>query len=245
MCRFSDENTVTENSESDDYYYPTQEAYSLAQHIRSPNPNKRQRTDDSDFRPFAFVRLNTSLGKPKPKTIRALLDSGASESLVCREHIKKLRIKTSRAKSITWTTPSGEMTTDQTVKGQFTIPELQEKKLIEWELHITESLGSYDMIIGRDLMEFLGIDVRFSTRTIEWENHSMPFKAAKATVEEDYHVEESMILSEKFDIMAADNASKVKDILDAKYTAADLGEIGTKAAIRRRKERSPCSAETL
>ena len=117
------------------------------------------------------------------------------------------------------------MTTDQTVKCQFTIPELQEKKLIEWDLHITESLGTHDMIIGRDLMDFLGIDVRFSTRTIEWENHSMPFKAAKATADEDYHIEESMTLSEKFDIMAADNASKVKDILDAKYTAVDLEEI--------------------
>ena len=66
------------------------------------------------------------------------------------------------------------------------------------------------MIIGGDLMEFLGIDVRFSTRTIEWENHSMPFKTAKATMDEDYHIEESMTLSEKFDIMAADNASKVE-----------------------------------
>ena len=34
-----------------------------------------------------------------------------------------------------------------------------------------------------------------------------------------------MTLSEKFDIMAADNATKVKDILDAKCTAADLEEI--------------------
>ena len=187
MCRFSDENTANENSESDDYYYrTTQEAHSLAQHVRSPNPNKRRRTDDSDFRPFAFVRLNASLGKPKPKTIRAPLDSEASESLVCREHIKKLCVKTSKAKSITWTTPSGEMTTDRTVKCQFTIPELQEKKLIEWDLHITESLGSCDMIIGGDLMEFLGIDVRFSTRTIEWENHCMPFKTAKATMDKDY-----------------------------------------------------------
>ena len=48
------------------------DAYALADHIRSPNnPAKRRRIDhdDRDMRPMAFIRLNTSLGKPKPVTI--------------------------------------------------------------------------------------------------------------------------------------------------------------------------------
>ena len=55
------------------------DANTLAEYIRGlNNPNKRRRIDDDeqDMRPVAFVRLNTSLGKPKPVTIRALLDSG-------------------------------------------------------------------------------------------------------------------------------------------------------------------------
>ena len=70
------------------------DAFTLgAQYIRSQhNTNKRQRVSytDEDLRPMAFVRLNTSLGKPTPVTIRALLDSGASESLVTEKYLKKL-----------------------------------------------------------------------------------------------------------------------------------------------------------
>ena len=69
------------------------DAYSLGEYIQGQtNSNKRQRVGHSqrDMRPLAFVRLNTSLGKPKPVTVRALLDSGASESLVTKEFVKKL-----------------------------------------------------------------------------------------------------------------------------------------------------------
>ena len=69
------------------------DAYSLAQYIRSQsNIHKRQRVSykDKDLQPMVFIRLNTSLGKPTPVTIRALLDSGASESLVTAKHVKKL-----------------------------------------------------------------------------------------------------------------------------------------------------------
>ena len=69
------------------------DAFTLAQYIRSQhNTNKRQQVSytNKDLRPMAFVRLNTSLGKPTPVTIRALLDSGASESLVTEKCVKKL-----------------------------------------------------------------------------------------------------------------------------------------------------------
>ena len=69
------------------------DAFALGQCIRSQhNRNKRQRVSylDEDLRPMAFVRLNTSLGKPTPVTIQALLDSGASESLVTAQYAKKL-----------------------------------------------------------------------------------------------------------------------------------------------------------
>ena len=95
------------------------------------------------MRPLAFVRFNTSLGKAKPVTIRALLDSGASESLVSQKYVKKLRIKKTERGSTTWNTPGGDMTTNQKVKAQFSIPELQDKKLIEWDLHVTKDTVSY------------------------------------------------------------------------------------------------------
>ena len=90
-------------------------------HGRKP---KRQKTED--LRPIAFVRFNTRLGKPKPVTICALLDSGGSESLVTKKFVQKLRLKKSQKTNTVWTTPGGAMNTNQKVKAQFTLPELHD-----------------------------------------------------------------------------------------------------------------------
>ena len=196
------------------------DAYSLAQYIRSQhNKNKRQRVSytDEDLRPMAFVRLNTSLGKPSPVTIRALLDSGASESLVTAKYVKKLRVKQAQTSTTVWTTPAGEMTTRNKVKAQFTIPELQEKRLVEWNFHVADNMGAYDMIIGRDVLSFLGIDIKFSEQVVTWDYGEMPFKPKDATVQTQYHVAESMAVSEATD--------RIKSILEAKYEAADLKQV--------------------
>jgi gag-polyprotein putative aspartyl protease len=197
------------------------EAYSLAEYIRSQhNKNKRQQVDnyvDQDMRPLAFVRFNTSLGKPKPVTIKALLDSGASESLISKKYLSKLHVKSLKKKGTVWSTPGGDLHTNSQVKGQFTISELQDKKLIKWDLHVAENMGVYDMIIGRDILSFLKIDIRFSDQLVIWEGSEMPFKPVKASVTTDYHIAESMTVEEYTD--------RIKKILNAKYSATDLEKV--------------------
>ena len=163
------------------------------------------------------MRFNTRKGKPKPVTLKVLLDSGASESVILEKYTLKLRVKKAKT-STTWVTPGGgTLRTDKTVKGMFTLPELHDNKLIEWDWHVTKDLGAYDAIIGRDMMEFLGIDIRFSNQTVEWDNAEMPFKDGDATVAEAYHVDEPEVVTNASD--------RLKKILDAKYEAADLRQI--------------------
>ena len=194
------------------------ELFSIAKYIQSPKRTKRLKVGPSkEVKPVAFIRFNTRLGKAKPVTIRALLDSGGSESLIAERHVKKLRVKQLPAEKAVWTTPAGDMTTKAKVKSQFTIPELQQKKLIEWDSHVAKDLGACDVIIGRDMPQFSGIDICFSDMTIQWENEVMPFKDANASPLESYHIPDRGA--------TADASDRIKKILDAKYEAADLEKI--------------------
>ena len=197
------------------------DCYSLGKFIRGQSNKQRKVEEDSsaDMRPIAYVRFNTRSGKPKPVTLKALLDSGGGGTLVSESFAKKLRVKSNRSQQV-WTTPGGNMTTTSKVKAQFTLPELHDNRMIEWDVHVTKTLGAYDMIIGRDLLEFLGMDVRFSNLTVEWEGSSMPFKDLHASPLESYHINDPVSVEER--------ATRVKRILDAKYEPADLESVCSK-----------------
>ncbi len=100
---------------------------------------------------------------------------------------------------------------------QFTVPELQDSHLIEWDLHVTKDLGAHDVIIGRDLLEFLKIDIKFSTQTVEWGIASMPFKDPGLDPAESYHIKDPDGVKGQCD--------RVKRILEAKCAPANLTEV--------------------
>jgi len=68
------------------------------------------------------------------------------------------------------------MHTDQKVKAQFTVPELHEDRLTEWNLHVAEALGKCNMTIGRDILQFLKIDLRFSDNAAECDGSELSFE---------------------------------------------------------------------
>ena len=76
---------------------------------------------------------------------------------------------------------------------------------------------NYDMIIGRDLLTEIGIDLLFSSRKILWDHKETPFKSQDADAAIDYHVIDSASVIEATD--------RIKLILDAKYEAANLDEV--------------------
>ena len=97
------------------------------------------------------------------------------------------------------------------------IPEFHSDRVIEWDLHVSENLGAYDMIIGRDILSDLGVKFDFTDMSVEWDGMSIPMKDSEATEEESFYVPDPAELDE--------TAGRLKKILDAKYEAADLKQI--------------------
>jgi hypothetical protein len=91
MFAFSDDDSSLDSiSECSDTSYQFEsldqalDLHALGPLIRGQRPNKRPKIDENsqlDLRPIAFVRFNTRVGKPKPVTIKALLDSGGGGTL--------------------------------------------------------------------------------------------------------------------------------------------------------------------
>jgi len=63
----------------------------------------------------------------------------------------------------------------------------------------------------------LGIDLKFSSQTVEWDDSQIPFKDASIPKSEAFHVDDPQAIE--------DAAERVKRILEAKYKAADLDKI--------------------
>ena len=98
------------------------------------------------------------------------------------------------------------------------IPELNDQRLVQTYVHETENDMSYDIIIGMDLMQELGIDILNSSGTIKWGDQEIHMRPRDTTLAE--------MLSTVKDPPAVEAATKrISNILDAKYEAANLKNI--------------------
>ena len=119
------------------------------------------------------------------------------------------KLKKSKNDEVKWNTVAGTFSTNETAKVDFTLPELHEERLVTWKCHVTNGPMNYNMIIGRDLLSELGIDILFSNNTVIWDHKQTPFKSQDAKEAIDYHLVDSPAVEEA--------TEQIKRILDAKY----------------------------
>jgi predicted aspartyl protease len=187
----------------------------MAELLRGQQPNNiNKKPKTTDVRPLAYVRFNSRLGKTKPITLKCLLDTGASGSIIASQHAQKLRIKSLPGEKTIWTTPGGELTTSKKCHSKFVV--------IEWDINVSSSnLGAYDMIMGRDILQGLGIKFDFTDLTIEWDGVAIPMRDTDSMNKEMFYIHEPDSI--------ADATERVKKILDAKYEKANLHEVAQDA----------------
>ena len=149
--------------------------------------------------------------------INILLDSGASQSIVNYEIVKRLELI--NVEPTSWTTVAGNFSTTKQTTIVFSLPALHEKRTIETLVHVTPNLGNYDMILGRDLLQELGIILNFQNATIQWEHAICPMKSTDKKT--NYNIQAAIEDSKSL----KDATSRMKQILEAKYEPADIKEV--------------------
>jgi RNase H-like domain found in reverse transcriptase/Reverse transcriptase (RNA-dependent DNA polymerase)/Retroviral aspartyl protease len=149
--------------------------------------------------------------------VTILFDSGASKSIIKSTLVPKTNLKPQQI-STTWTTVAGNFITKHKALISFKIPTLHESRIVQSTMHVAKGLEKYDIIIGRDLLQHLGIIINFKNNTIEWDNGiiSMPTDSTLSTGLIN-------IDSESQPIKEATN--RVKKIIEAKYEKANIKEI--------------------
>lgn len=94
---------------------------------------------------------------------------------------------------------------------------MHERRVIAKTMHVTPNQMGYDMIIGRDLFEDLGIDIKFATHTILWDFVEIPMRPRHSTAAEAYEINDSKLVQ--------DELKRVVAIMDVKYKPADLDKL--------------------
>jgi len=164
-----------------------------------------------------------------------LFDSRASESFVREKYVKQLQHKFVKC-SDDYEIAGSTFTVTKELKLRFSLPKFGSSKIITSKFKIDSSTDNhgigYDMIIGRDILSILGIDISFTDKTVTWDHVTVPMK--------DYHSDNKIpkptrselksILSPRDETKATQEATnRAIKILDSTYKKADLRKVADEA----------------
>ena len=100
---------------------------------------------------------------------------------------------------------------------EINIPELNHTAEIYTKCHLTDKLLYYGLILGRNIVDELGIVYNFEKKTVPWQEVSISLKPPDCTAKKLFVIKESrpVKLSTK----------RIKQILNAEYKKIDLKSI--------------------
>jgi transposase InsO family protein len=177
---------------------------------------KEEQNNSAPVVPVVFARVCVDLTTGTYKDIKALVDSGASSSVVRKNLVKNLRSYTHDSPT-RWTTAAGQVRTNHRANVTFMLPEFSDTKTVQWAMHVFQNDINYDIIIGRDLLVEMGMIIDFNEKHIMWNDVAVPMRRSNANIKRDFYIQESEA------IKAAEK--RIERILDAKYEPADLDKI--------------------
>ena len=204
-----------------------QDSY-LLNTLRKPT-NKKDKQSKSSKKlkhvlliPIIFVKLIIQEGKKdrqsKTRLVKSLVNSWASNSIFTKEKSEKLPVKKTKHEQ-QWSTATGVLITNTKTATSFSFHEINANKLTNQSLHVVNlNINRYDMIIGCDLINSLGIDIHDADMTIQWDDTTIPWRDIDSTIN-------NVFALSQYNALFNSETKRMKRILDAKYPKADLKTI--------------------
>ena len=101
----------------------------------------------------------------------------------------------------------------------FSFPELHANKLINQSLHVVDiNIDRYDVIIDRDLIRSLGIDIDGADVTIHWDDTAIPWRDIESTTNNVFEISQ-------YKAPFNSETKRMKRIIYAKYSKSDIQTI--------------------
>jgi prenyltransferase beta subunit len=120
----------------------------------------------------------------------------------------------------------GQFNTKRKAPINVKLPEFSTNKTITWIAHVDETTSQnkamFDLIIGLDLMEALGIDMSFKENTITWDDVTIPMKERGLVT--DVNAREIIFHTAVQSPIIMKAERRQKSILDADYSKVDIDE---------------------
>ena len=114
--------------------------------------------------------------------LSVLFDSGSSHTIIVQDLVSHLQWKRLRNPS-GFDSCNGAFDLSYKTEVMMSFPELNTHRVVTWQCYVddrpSQELG-YDMIIGRDLMTELGINIDFKNRKILWDGLELEMRDFKS-----------------------------------------------------------------
>ena len=163
------EDSRSHSSSSNDSNSDHESLFATQDHANT-SATDQQIPKDQDYVPEIIIGVIADLPARKYKFLRALVDSGASKSIIYADSLPttaRKRIEKDPEGAVTWETKGGTYQTTGVCKVTFQLTEFAPNRNYRHVFKVDHApkahKNAYDIILGRDLMRTLQLDLLFSS----------------------------------------------------------------------------------
>jgi hypothetical protein len=211
----------------------TDEVYAIAE-VGNNNKevDKPKKTVPQNLTPVTIMVVDTISSVRSRTLLRVLLDSGSTTTIINKRCLPKNCKPQEIASSRKVNTLAGTYTsTEVVIMHKLRLPEFDMNRNVNQRkaLVFQSETCKYNIILGADFLTKTGIDVKYSTGTMEWFDNELPMRNPHLLQNKEFEAMAEIIEiqqdEELFGMDWYDPTCCATEILDAKYERVEVDEV--------------------